>query len=204
MPEQTTLSTLTAKWRAAAAPLEFHGEEYDSAEEEAQDSMSRVYRECADDLEALAPAAPSEVRTPADLVAAIKANIDTLAGPLAYMMANLGGKVEWDMDDNFYTTERLAELAGQITGHAAGGQSKDDLRFWHPIATALGCDPDDYEYDNECEEGGHENDDNPGRPICRTCADDPAVLALYCEGHESLAGEHMGETVQCDGTCLGR
>jgi hypothetical protein len=22
-----------------------------------------------------------------------------------------------------------------------------------------------------------------------------------CEGHESLAGEHMGETVYCDGTC---
>jgi hypothetical protein len=22
-----------------------------------------------------------------------------------------------------------------------------------------------------------------------------------CEGHESLAGEHMGETVFCDGTC---
>jgi hypothetical protein len=24
-----------------------------------------------------------------------------------------------------------------------------------------------------------------------------------CEGHESLAGEHMGETVFCDGTCRG-
>jgi hypothetical protein len=22
-----------------------------------------------------------------------------------------------------------------------------------------------------------------------------------CEGHESLDGEHMGETVYCDGTC---
>lgn len=22
-----------------------------------------------------------------------------------------------------------------------------------------------------------------------------------CEGHESLAGEHMGEAVYCDGTC---
>jgi hypothetical protein len=22
-----------------------------------------------------------------------------------------------------------------------------------------------------------------------------------CEGHESLAGEHMGETVYCDGSC---
>jgi hypothetical protein len=25
-----------------------------------------------------------------------------------------------------------------------------------------------------------------------------------CEGHESLAGEHMGETVYCDGTCKTR
>lgn len=24
---------------------------------------------------------------------------------------------------------------------------------------------------------------------------------LACKGHESLAGEHMGETVHCDGSC---
>lgn len=28
-----------------------------------------------------------------------------------------------------------------------------------------------------------------------------AQAADECEGHESLAGEHMGETVYCDGTC---
>jgi hypothetical protein len=28
------------------------------------------------------------------------------------------------------------------------------------------------------------------------------TFAMYvCEGHESLAGEHMGQTVQCDGRC---
>lgn len=27
------------------------------------------------------------------------------------------------------------------------------------------------------------------------------LLTYTCEGHESLAGEHMGETVQCDGSC---
>jgi len=29
------------------------------------------------------------------------------------------------------------------------------------------------------------------------------TFAIYvCEGHESTAGEHMGETVPCDGTCM--
>lgn len=28
-------------------------------------------------------------------------------------------------------------------------------------------------------------------------------LESQCEGHESLAGHHMGETVFCDGTCTG-
>lgn len=28
-----------------------------------------------------------------------------------------------------------------------------------------------------------------------------AVKAPECPGHESLAGEHMGETVYCNGTC---
>lgn len=31
----------------------------------------------------------------------------------------------------------------------------------------------------ECAEGGAVNDDNPGRPICRTCDDDPNISALY-------------------------
>jgi hypothetical protein len=33
-----------------------------------------------------------------------------------------------------------------------------------------------------CAEGdGMVNDDNPGRPICATCDDDPAIAALYPE-----------------------
>jgi len=32
---------------------------------------------------------------------------------------------------------------------------------------------------DECAEGGHINDDNPGRPICKTCDDDPNVAALH-------------------------
>lgn len=36
------------------------------------------------------------------------------------------------------------------------------------------------------------------RPAGHCSGCDPAEL---CEGHESLAGEHMGEAVFCDGTC---
>jgi hypothetical protein len=32
-------------------------------------------------------------------------------------------------------------------------------------------------------------------------ADEAAEDDNQCEGHESLAGEHMGESVHCDGTC---
>lgn len=38
-------------------------------------------------------------------------------------------------------------------------------------------------------------DDMPCVPEADRQTDNP------CEGHESLAGEHMGETVHCDGTC---
>ena len=47
---------------------------------------------------------------------------------------------------------------------------------------AMTIDASPIDWDDEppmCAEGEHVNDDNPGRPICRTCDDDPAVAALY-------------------------
>lgn len=69
----------------------------------------------------------------AGVVEAVKANIDTLAPALVRLMANLGSQSEWSMEDNFHTTETLAALAGQITGYAAGDQSREDLVFWAKV-----------------------------------------------------------------------
>lgn len=39
-----------------------------------------------------------------------------------------------------------------------------------------------------------------GNVNCPTCLE-WAAERTECEGHESLAGEHMGEDVFCDGSC---
>lgn len=40
--------------------------------------------------------------------------------------------------------------------------------------------------------------------IARQQAAEVAAEQAECQGHESLAGEHMGEAVYCDGTCRPR
>lgn len=44
------LRHLAAKWQAEAAPLVHHGEEYDGAEEEANDRIADTLTQCADAL----------------------------------------------------------------------------------------------------------------------------------------------------------
>jgi hypothetical protein len=63
--------------------------------------------------------------------------------------------------------------------------------------------PVDYSDEDPCA-CRHGQDDHvmtagPGRAECGIC-ECPSWRAA-CEGHESLAGEHMGETVFCDGSC---
>lgn len=41
-----------------------------------------------------------------------------------------------------------------------------------------------------------------GTVTCLCPEPTPAAHPNPCEGHESLAGEHMGETVFCDGSCV--
>lgn len=94
----------------------------------------------------------TDAPTLASVTQLIRDNVDTVAPVLAALMANLGGRREWSMEDNFHTTERIAELAGQITGHSAGHMSDDDLRYWHPVAIEAGFDPDEIEDDDETEE----------------------------------------------------
>ena len=49
----------------------------------------------------------------------------------------------------------------------------------------------------ECPDCGDRHDGmTTGTERCPDCEDDD-----QCEGHESLAGEHMGESVYCDGSC---
>lgn len=49
----------------------------------------------------------------------------------------------------------------------------------------------------ECPDCGDRYDGmTTGTERCPDCEDDD-----QCEGHESLAGEHMGESVYCDGSC---
>ncbi len=49
---------------------------------------------------------------------------------------------------------------------------------------------------------GHDGT-QPDCPYCPPVDDTDPDDESTCEGHESLAGEHMGETVFCDGTCQG-
>lgn len=54
-------------------------------------------------------------------------------GLVATLMANLGSKQEWSMEDNFYTTESIAELADRVGLPSAGNQSDEDIAFWQKV-----------------------------------------------------------------------
>lgn len=60
----------------------------------------------------------------------------------AYNLIALGAKSEWDMDDNFHTTESLASLAEVYGLPSAGDQGEDALRFYGEAAKALGLRAD--------------------------------------------------------------
>lgn len=73
-----------------------------------------------------------------------------------------------------------------------------DVLLGVAIATVLGDDNDAWEMARAT------RTDNMGRSTIAyfpgwTLEDDDAA---ECEGHESLDGAHMGETVYCDGTCV--
>lgn len=70
--------------------------------------------------------------------------VDNLAEFIASLIVPLGAKLEWSMEDNFGTTEAVADFAGVAGLPVAGGQDDDALRFWATIARDEG-----YEYDEE-------------------------------------------------------
>lgn len=79
------------------------------------------------------------------VIEAVKANIDSIAPEIASLMVMLGAKREWSMDDNFATTESIAALASAIGLPSAGDRVAADLRFWGPIAQALGYSYDEWD-----------------------------------------------------------
>lgn len=73
---------------------------------------------------------------------AIMEHSHEVARTLADLMVALGAKREWDMEDNFQTTEEIARLADRIGLPSVGDMSAEDLAFWRPIAAARGLDYD--------------------------------------------------------------
>lgn len=64
---------------------------------------------------------------------ALVAHSDEVFETVLDLMAHLGARVEWSMEDNFSTTEEIARLATRIGLPSAGDQSQEDLEFWGQI-----------------------------------------------------------------------
>jgi len=78
-------------------------------------------------------------RIRAALVAHPNEVFDLLASQLAY----LGSKIEWSMDDNLETTEKLVRLAEQIGLHPAGDQDAPAVSFYRAASVHLGLGVDE-------------------------------------------------------------
>lgn len=76
------------------------------------------------------------------IVAAFAANPEPLIEWAADALIPLGAKSEWDMEDNYLTTEGLAGLASDYGLPAAGDQDDEALRFYGLAALAIGYDAD--------------------------------------------------------------
>ena len=82
----------------------------------------------------------------AHILAALADNPGPLVEWAAERLVALGSKSEWDLDDNFGTTESLAYLAEGYGLPGVGDQSDTDLRFYGEAAQSLGypCDLDNF------------------------------------------------------------
>lgn len=84
------------------------------------------------------------------VLGALRENPEPLIIWAAQNIVALGAKREWDMEDNFITTEGVAELAGSEYGlPGATDQDDDSLRFYGLAAQHLGYRAD---IDDETEE----------------------------------------------------
>lgn len=72
---------------------------------------------------------------------ALRENENAVHNTLLGLMAHLGAREEWSMEDNVATTETIAALAGQVGLPSAGDQSGEDLAFWRSLDPEY--EPDD-------------------------------------------------------------
>lgn len=69
------------------------------------------------------------------IVDAINEHPFKVAYTLAALIINLGSKAEWSMEDNYYTTEAIAQLAVRIGLPRAHDQTAVALEFYREAGT---------------------------------------------------------------------
>lgn len=72
--------------------------------------------------------------------AALVGQSDQVFDLLAGLLAHLGSKVEWSMDDNLDTTEGLVRLAEKVGLPPAGDQDASALGFYRAAVASLRLD----------------------------------------------------------------
>ncbi len=70
--------------------------------------------------------------------AALAGHQDVVFDLLATLLAYLGSKAEWSVDDNLDTTEKLVRLAEEIGLHPAGDQDASAVEFYRAASEYLG------------------------------------------------------------------
>lgn len=56
------------------------------------------------------------------------------------LLAHLGSKTEWSLDDNLDATEDIVRLSARIGLPNAGDQTEDGLKFYRAAAAHLGLE----------------------------------------------------------------
>jgi hypothetical protein len=79
---------------------------------------------------------------------ALRQNVEAVINEVAVDLAHLGSKPEWDMEDNFMTTEGIVALADRFGLPRAGDQDDEGLAFYRAAAAEIGLGPydDDEDY----------------------------------------------------------
>jgi hypothetical protein len=69
---------------------------------------------------------------------ALATHSDQVVGLVASLLAHLGSKPEWSIDDNLDVADDVARLASRVGLPRAGDQTENGLSFYRAAATHLG------------------------------------------------------------------